>query len=74
MAVGQNPDPLVDIKIGGTWMFIHPKMARHMPHGPISSARNLWTSAAATTAKTAARWKLGAAKAHAALAESCRGP
>ena len=26
MAVGQNPVPLVSIKIGGKWMFIHPKM------------------------------------------------
>ena len=29
MAVGQNPVPLVNVKIGGKWMFIHPKMARH---------------------------------------------
>ena len=26
MAVGQNPVPLVNIKIGGKWMFIQPKM------------------------------------------------
>ena len=26
MAVGQNPVPLVNIKIGGKWMFIHPKV------------------------------------------------
>ena len=26
MAVGQNPVPLVNIRIGGKWMFIHPKM------------------------------------------------
>ena len=26
MAVGQNPIPLVNIKIGGKWMFIHPKI------------------------------------------------
>ena len=26
MAVGQNPVPLVKIKIGGTWVFICPKM------------------------------------------------
>ena len=24
MAAGQNPVPLVNIKIGGKWMFIHP--------------------------------------------------
>ena len=31
MAVGQNLVPLglVNVKIGGTWIFIHPKMARH---------------------------------------------
>ena len=26
LAVGQNPEPLVNIKLGGKWMFIHPKM------------------------------------------------
>ena len=26
MVVGQNPAPLVNIKIGGTWVFIHCKM------------------------------------------------
>ena len=26
MAVGQNFVPLVNIKIGGKWMFVHPKM------------------------------------------------
>ena len=26
VAVGQNPVPLVNIKIGGTWVFIRPKM------------------------------------------------
>ena len=26
LAVGQNPVPLVNIKIGGTWVFTHPKM------------------------------------------------
>ena len=26
MAVGQNPVPLVNIKIGGTWVFIRPKL------------------------------------------------
>ena len=26
MAVGQNPAPLVSIKIGGTWVFIRPEM------------------------------------------------
>ena len=25
----QNPIPLVNVKISGTWMFIHPKLARH---------------------------------------------
>ena len=29
LAVGQTPVPLVNIKIGGKWMFIQPKMARH---------------------------------------------
>ena len=34
LAVGQNPVPLVNIKIGGKWMFIHPKMEPQvMPHG-----------------------------------------
>ena len=34
MAVGQNPALLVNIKIGGKWMFIHPKMEPLvMPHG-----------------------------------------
>ena len=34
MAVGRNPVPLVNIKIGGKWMFIHPKMEPWvMPHG-----------------------------------------
>ena len=26
LAVGQNPVPLVNIKIDGKWMFIHPNM------------------------------------------------
>ena len=26
LAVGQNPVPLVNIKLGGTWVFIRPKM------------------------------------------------
>ena len=26
LAVGQNPVPLVNIKLGGKWMFIYPKM------------------------------------------------
>ena len=36
MAVGQNPVPLVNIKIGGTWVFIRPKMEAYvMTHGHI---------------------------------------
>ena len=36
MAVGQNPVPLVNINIGGKWMFIHPKMEpQGMPHGHV---------------------------------------
>ena len=32
--MGQNPVPLVNIKIGGKWMFIHPKMEPEvLPHG-----------------------------------------
>ena len=27
MVMGQNPVPLVNIKIAGEWMFIHPNMA-----------------------------------------------
>ena len=26
LAVGQNPVPLINIKIGGKWMFMHPKV------------------------------------------------
>ena len=38
MDVGQNPVPLVNIKIGGTWVFIRPKMeAQLMTHGHIGS-------------------------------------
>ena len=34
MAVGQNPVPLVNINIGGKWMFIHSKMEPEvLPHG-----------------------------------------
>ena len=37
MAVGPNPVPLVNIKIGGKWMFIHPKLEPElMPHGHIA--------------------------------------
>ena len=36
VAVGQNPVPLVNIKIGRKWMFIHPKMEpKVMPHGHV---------------------------------------
>ena len=28
MTVGQNPEPLLNIKMGGTWMFIHSKWSR----------------------------------------------
>ena len=38
LAVGQNPLPLVNIKIGGKWMFIHPKMEPYaIPHGQIKT-------------------------------------
>ena len=30
MAVGQNPVPLVNITIGGKWMFIHPKWSHRL--------------------------------------------
>ena len=38
MAVGQNPVPLVNIKIGGTWVFIRTKMkALVLTHTHVSS-------------------------------------
>ena len=40
MAVGQHPVPLVNLKIGGKWMFIHPKMARHRL-SPMAISRDL---------------------------------
>ena len=41
MAVGQNPVPLVNIKIGGKWRFIHPKLEPQvMPHGQMEIKRN----------------------------------
>ena len=40
MAVGQNPVLLINIKTGGKWMFIHPKMEPLvMPHGQIASIK-----------------------------------
>ena len=34
MAVGQNPVPLVNIKIGGAWVFIRPNMEAYVTtHG-----------------------------------------
>ena len=40
MAVGQNPVPLVNIKTGGKWMCIHPKMEPEvMPHGHMTAAQ-----------------------------------
>ena len=43
LAVGPNPVALVNIKIGGKWMFIHPKMARHRlcPHGHLQSSPSM---------------------------------
>ena len=42
MAVGQNPVPLVNIKIGGKWMFIHPKLEPLvMPHGQMFQANKI---------------------------------
>ena len=39
VAAGQNPVPLVNIKIGGTWVFIRPKMeAQVMTHGHVLSS------------------------------------
>ena len=45
MAVGRNPVPLVNIKIGGKWMFIHPKMEPYNPKIPRKwhgSAPGVW--------------------------------
>ena len=74
MAVGQNPVPLVNIKIGGKWMFIHPKMEPLvMPHGHIMRIRSFVNWHEASEAQVCARSFGGGCAPPLAFGAACKG-